>query len=153
MDLKQLDTVSGADQGADLELMTPSGTLITDSATKKPWTIRLLGVDSKKYQDAQHRLANKRIQRRSRSRRAIVTSEELDTDQLELLVEVTTGWCDCIKLTADSAPLPFNRENVRMLYSSYPWIREQAEEFIADRANFLGESLRNSKSTPSTASS
>lgn len=141
MDLENLDTTSLADQGADLELMTPSGKLIVDEATKKPWTIRLLGVDSRKYQELQHRSANKRIARRQRSRKAVVTSEELDTDQLEILIDITINWSG-ISLNKAAGPLPFTKENVRMLYMRFPWIREQAEDFVQDRANYLGESSK-----------
>lgn len=150
MDLTSFDTTKQADTGSDLELTLPNGQLILDEQTKKPWTIRLLGVDSRKYQDAQHRLANKRMSRRAKARgRVAVSSEELEADQLELLVEVTVGW-EHIQF---NGPFAFTKDNVRTLYQQFPWIREQAEEFVADRSNFLGESSRASKNSPSVGSS
>lgn len=149
MDLAQFDTTQLADNGSDLELTTPNGALILDEATKEPWSIHLLGVDSRRYQELQHKVANRRISRRARNRKALTTSEELDSDQLELLVEITTGWKHIV---VDKKLLDYSKENARMLYTRFPWVREQAEDYVADRSNFLGESSKNSKSSRSTAS-
>jgi hypothetical protein len=150
MDLKTYDTTELANAGADLELMLPNGKAVIDEKTNQPVTITLLGVDSKKYQDLTHTVANRRIVRRSKSRKALTTSEEVDSDQLQLLVEMTIGWSGIV---VGGNALEFSKPNARMLYTEYPWIREQAEDFIQDRANYLGESTKRSKSSPNVASS
>jgi hypothetical protein len=35
--------------------------------------------------------------------------------------------------------LEFTKENVRRVYKTYDFVREQAREFVEDRSNFLGE--------------
>lgn len=150
MDLKTFDTTEYANAGADMEITLPNGRVVVDEKTNRPWTISLLGVDSRKYQDLTHKVANKRISRRAKSRRSLTTSEEVDSDQLELLVEMTLGWSGIV---LEGTVLDFTKENARMLYSEFAWIREQAEDFIQDRTNYLGESSKRSKSSPSAASS
>lgn len=149
MDLKSYDITAQAEAGADLELMLPNGTAVIDEKTKRPVTIKLLGVDSRKYQDLMHKVANRRMSRRAKSRKALTSSEEVDSDQLELLVKMTVDW---FGLVLDGKPLEFTEENVRMVYTQFAWIREQAEDFIQDRANYLGESTKRSKSSPNGAS-
>lgn len=151
MNLAAYDTVAASDRGADLELILPNGKPILDEKTGKPWTIKLMGVDSRQYQDSQHKVANRRINRRSRTRKGL-SAEELDSDQLEVLLDVTSSWFG-IQLGPNDPPLEFTRENARLVYTRFPWIRDQAEDFIGERSNYLGESLRASKNSPNGASS
>lgn len=83
------------------------------------------------------KISDRRLQKRFSKGKAKFNSAEMLEDGLELLVACTKGWKH-IKISG--VVLPFSEENSRMLYTKYPWIREQVDTFVNDRANFLGES-------------
>jgi hypothetical protein len=74
----------------------------------------------------------RRLNMRGRGR---LSPEELEAEATDLLVALTTGW---FLLTPDGEPLglPFTAENARKVYDKVTWIREQVDEFAADRGNF-----------------
>lgn len=89
---------------------------------------------------------NRAIQRRllnvsARGQRIKRTPEELEAEGLDLLVALTTGW-RLVSLSGDHMDVPFTAENARELYGapSMAWLREQVDEFAADRGNFSGAS-------------
>lgn len=113
---------------------------VEDSRTKekvrKYVTITLLSKDSDQFRKVSTRVTNKRLEKSLRAGgRVRVRAEEIENDQLDLLVACTTGW-DNVQL--GSEVLEFNDLNVRRLYQEVPAIREQVDNFIGDRANFLG---------------
>ena len=75
-----------------------------------------------------------RLAQRGRMR---ITPEELEAESTELLAALTAGWH---LVTLDGHPLdvPFSIENARELYAApaLAWLREQVDEFAADRGNF-----------------
>lgn len=140
MDLSKFDTSAKSEKGAILELRSPvDGEIIIDEQSSKPVSLTLLGPDSKRYLSVSHDATNRRLEKRLRSNRAKITAEEVEADQLELLVECTVGW-NGIRVGADY--WDFSKDNARKLYrmQGLSWIRQQAQEFIDERSNFLGES-------------
>jgi hypothetical protein len=136
MDLATLDSVEKADDGATLEIRSPiDGAVLTDEATKEPVTVTVLGVDSKEYRRQTHRAANRRLKQGSRSGRIKITAEELEAEAIDLLVSVTMGWTH---VEVDGTELECTPQNVRLVYDRFPWLREQVDEFVLDRTNFLG---------------
>ena len=138
MDLSSLDTVSASAEGASLELRNPvSDAVLRDEKSGEPVTITLVGTDSRDYMKITHDIQNRRLGKRlGKGGRLKTTAEEIDADALELLVASTKSWQHII---VDGAELSFSAANARMLYTRFPWIKEQVDEFIADRSNFLGE--------------
>jgi hypothetical protein len=127
-DLSQLDTQKGADEGFELTLVHPK------TGERLPMVITLLGYDSAAYQDAMLDQQRVRFKEMQKSRRREMTPEELDAAALELLVVATRAWRG---MKLDGTELACTPENARTVYRRFPWIREQANEAIGDRANFL----------------
>jgi hypothetical protein len=134
LDVIEVDVQKNAEAGAQLDLLHP----ITNAPTGN-W-LTLLGADSDTYRDAQRKLQRKRLGQMAKQRRIALTPEELDAEALEILVKVTTGW----HVISGGQALVFSAEAVRALYKRRVWVREQAEEFISDRANFLPKSASSS---------
>lgn len=133
LDLSTLDTAKCADEGADLELRHPSTRATFCNDAGDPITIRLVGVDSAIYRKAQAALTNRKLVQNKRGVK--ITAEELEADALEMAAKCTVSWSSDLAL--DGAPIPFSKQNAAKLYQRFPWIKEQVEEFINDRANFL----------------
>ena len=124
-DLDQLDVVSRADDGAKC--------VIKDPVTGEDTTAYLLlaGSDSTIYKQAQHKIANARINRKSTAR---ITIDEIEAEQIGVLVECTLGWGGMV---LKGTEVPFDRKSVKMIYEKFPAVLEQAQQFIADRSNYL----------------
>ena len=131
MDLETLDTRKGADAGFELHLTHPR------TGEALPMVINLLGADSRVYQDAQRTQNRRRLAEAQKVRRMTLTPEALEADALELLVAVTRGWSG---FTQGGKAVDCTPQNVQRIYTEFPWIREQVDLAIGDRANFLPSS-------------
>lgn len=129
MDLKTLDVSEAASRGADLTLRNPATGENLSGEDGKPITITLLGSDSGEYRKKLRSTANQRIATRKKQ-----TVEQLEQEGVGLLAAVTTGWHNII---VNGETLQFSKEKAAELYTQYPWIREQVDEFVNERANFL----------------
>lgn len=89
--------------------------------------------------------------------RGKLSPEELEAEATDLLVALTADWSLMSPLTTLSPngkplDLPFSSENGRKVYDQVTWIREQVDEFAADRGNFTPASSSNSLSGPKLSS-
>jgi hypothetical protein len=129
IDLAALDTAAGGEQGFELQLTNPGTDVALDI------TINVLGADSDPVVEVERELARKRGKAIEKARRLRVGSpEELEADAIELLVAATIGWKN---VELDGTPLTFTKDNARLLYRRFRWIREQVDQAIQDRRNFL----------------
>jgi len=132
MDLATLDTRAGANAGFDVELKHP------DSGDPIGAVIRVYGADSDAYKDKQLTQQRERLEKLARKGRVQPpTPEQLEQQSIELLAAATDGWQG---LEIGGKPVEFNRAAAVQLYGDYPWIREQVDAAIHDRANFLPRS-------------
>lgn len=141
MDLKKLDVVAMANKGTVLELKSPfdftdsdtgkdflKGDVLTDK-DGKAFSIKLLGSDSNTYRNGIKAKLQKRINKGDDKREKV----DLDHEQLkaaELMAKCTT---DCYFIE-DGKPVSCTASEMTRIYMTYPWIREQAEAFMADRS-------------------
>jgi hypothetical protein len=124
-DLDQFDVVTRAETGAKCVLKDP----LTGEDT--PAYLVLAGMDSTVYKQAQHKIANARINRKSTAR---ITIEEIEAEQIGVLVECTLGWGGMV---LKGVEVPFDRKSVKMIYEKFPTVLEQAQQFVSDRGNYL----------------
>lgn len=123
-----------ANSGAEMQLIDPS----TDEPIPG-WTITLLGIDSDVYQDIQRRKQQTYLDRAAKGKKAgNLDAKKLASDSLEELVACTVGWTG-LSLDGEE-PLEFSADNARMVYEQWSWIKEQAQAFVNDRANFFAKS-------------
>jgi hypothetical protein len=126
-----LSTLTPAD-AVEITLRHP-GTgvdLVTDKG--EPVTISIHGMDSAVFQAHQKALINKRLQRQTR--KATFTAEQIEEESIGTLAACISGWQN---IDFDGKPLEFSRANAKALLNKLRWVREQLDEAVADRANFL----------------
>jgi len=142
IDLGDIDTVEAANGGFEVELYHPAtnedlGIFIT-----------ILGKDSDTFQKISRQQNKKRMERMSKNgfRAGKVTApsqEEIDADNLEMITACSISWRtseeDEEKATIlfNGEDLPFSIGAAKKLYSARPWIKEQIDIAIGDRANFI----------------
>lgn len=129
-DLSALDTAKAANAGFNVDLYHPANN--ADLGIK----IRVLGKDSDEFRRVSNAQNKRRMDRMQRGgfRNTTPSPEELEQNGIELLAACTLGWTGVI---VDGQPLAFSRDNVKMLYGRFPWIKEQVDAAIGDRANFI----------------
>ena len=130
LDLSALDTKKGAEAGFEVQLTHPK------TGAELPIWITVLGVDSDTYRSTLMAQQRRRMEKLRRGKRMNVTPEELEDEALDLLVTITAAWRADVDL--DGKPFPsFSTTAAKALYARFPWIREQVDAAMADRANFL----------------
>lgn len=129
MDLNDLRTTR-AEDGATLEVVHPDTEEVIEGMT-----LTLLGQDSSIFKNLKRKKQNAMLSRMSKGKKAAaMDADTLEKDALDEIVALTTGWKG---IELDGKKLPFNEENVRMVYQGWPWLMEQAQEFVSNRSNFF----------------
>ena len=142
IDIGDIDTVGAANNGFEVELYHPAtnedlGIFIT-----------VLGKDSDTFQKISRQQNKKRMDRMSKNgfragKVSAPSQEELDADNLEILASCSVSW-RTVEGDEESETILFNGEALafsisaaKKLYSARPWIKEQIDIAIGDRANFI----------------
>lgn len=96
--------------------------------------VDLFSADSEVARKHQRSIARRRLASRGRGK---ITPEELEAEAVELLSALTAGW-RLIDFDGNAVEIEFSQESARELYASpgMTWLREQVDEFVADRGNF-----------------
>lgn len=128
MDLNKYNLSKSADAGADLALEDPV------TGEELDVIITLLGSDSAAYRNKAREMQRDRISKMAKSRSKKLDLSVSEKEECELLAACTIGW-DGIEL--DGVEIKFTYDEAVKLYLDFPWIKEQVDEFIGDRANFL----------------
>ena len=145
MDISQFDSIKT--QVSELQVEGPDDELLTyDTGEKddegKPLhkivTISLVSSDSseytREYKAQVTETISKVAKRAGKGGKFKVTGDSVDADKLELAIACTKGW---VGFESNGKDLEFNPKNCRMLYTRLPFVREQVEQYLNDRGNFL----------------
>lgn len=103
----------------------------------KPVTVNIVGMDSEAFRTRHRAIINKRL---NAGKKAKITAEEIESESIDTIAVCITGWQH---VGLDKKPLEYSRANAKVLLTRLPWLREQLDEAIADRANFLKTSQTN----------
>ena len=144
MDLSQLDTKKAADEGAFLQLRHPvtNELLVDKDDDNKPIGLTLLGSDSEAYRSSSLFRSNRRLKEAmKKGDKANLSVESIDNDKLDCLAACTIKFH---QIAVDGKQRQCSADEAKKLYTRFTWIREQAEQFIDDRGNYLGNSSQSS---------
>jgi len=132
MDLNRLNTQKLSNEGA---WMT-----VVDIGTGEETDIQILlaGVDSDHFREAKKDWDRRRREKLEKGK-GLPTAEELEKARLAMLVTCTLDWRN---LELEGKPLACTKAAANHVYRNFPWLREQADQFIEDRRNFLPPEAR-----------
>lgn len=111
--------------------LIPPGTIIPSDTI-----IHVTGKDSAEYNATKHQIQNAVLSSNGKSR----TMEEVKADTIRIIAECIKSWEE---LTENGEDVPCDMANKIRILTDFPWIREQVDEVIHDRAAFLPNALRN----------
>jgi hypothetical protein len=140
MDLSKFDSLLNSE--SQLTVLDPEGNPLTYEGPDGPLPvlISLVCCDSPEYVRV-HKQQVTEIAERATSRKGkVITGESSERDKLDLLVACTKGW---VGFTMNGASFNYSPVNARTLYSRYRFIRDQVDEFIHERGNFLAGNSTN----------
>jgi hypothetical protein len=133
MDLSELKV---QDEGKRLDLRHPAtGEVLTYGENDEKVMYLVIGSsDSETYRKSQRKVIDRRIKQQQKFRQARMTAAQLEEEAMLSLAEVTYDGRVFmkgkeIKITPGAVAVD--------LYKEYSWIREQANDFLEDRSNFL----------------
>jgi hypothetical protein len=116
------------DATAEVEIFDPR------SKTGTGIFISLLSKDSEKARALTRSQLNRRFKVAGRTRGGLsLTAEELEAESMDLLIACTKDWRG---MNWNGEPMKCTADNVRMVYTKSPIIREQVDDAINDRALF-----------------
>lgn len=140
MDLNDLDTTRAAETGFELELTHPT------NASPLGMFVTVLGRDSDAYTKLQAAQNRKRIERLQKlGGRVTLSADELERDAIALLAACTRSWRRDTEESKgpkdtwllEEEELVCSVANASKVYTRFKWIREQVDEAVVNRANFL----------------
>jgi hypothetical protein len=121
MELGALETAQAHNEGAEMRVRGPDGEY-TD------FYIMLSGMDSTTWRKAARDVKRKVVE-------VMSAGGEVDIDfEAESLAASTIGWRG---LESDGEAVEFNVDTAFSLYKNAPYIQDQADRFMGDRANFI----------------
>ncbi|MBW2635990.1 MAG: hypothetical protein JRC86_00435 [Deltaproteobacteria bacterium] len=148
IDLASFDTVKGSNEGFDVRIFHPG------TNEDLPYVISVLGKDSDQFQKVSRSQSKRRMAKMQKGgfrNAGNIPVEEVEQNGTELLAACSTGWKTLAEtddkgeivapeketLDLDGADFPFSVDNAEILYTRFPWIKEQVDTAIGDRANFI----------------
>lgn len=125
----------------DLDNLKPKESEFVDIKHPKTGTsvglrIEVWGKTSAQYKKARHKLRNRRL-----NSKVPVSSQLIDAEAIELLAACTKGWEGQVRVKKKL--LEYNPENAKLVYETYPTIKDQVDTFLGEESNFLPESGEN----------
>ena len=123
MDLKDIS----ANETATLDLVHPIEKTVLTKDDGDPMSITLYGAETNTYKKKMYELRRRYLMNKDAS------FEDGEEFALEMLVAVTADW----DIQLDGKLPKCNEKAVRDLYIAQPWIRDQVDVFVHERANFL----------------
>jgi len=128
-DLSKFDHLAQSQEdGIQVEILDPAGKSIEAS-------IRVSGPDSTRQKMAMQAIQDERLAEENSSP---FTTAKIEENSIRILAKATIGWTG---FTNSGVDFPFNEENAIMLYTRFPFIREQVERKAARRASFMKSSV------------
>ena len=115
---------------AELHVRDINGRLVYQD-NGEPMTITLLSDDAEPVRRQERAALNRRFANPSKIK---LKMEDLEEEALDKLAVATVEWAG---FTRGGEPIPCEFHEIRKLYSEHRWLREQVDQFIGDRANFL----------------
>lgn len=128
MDLAKLDLTKASNEGAWYTLKHPA------TGEELSGRIKIIGKDSTKFTQLSEEFKRKALEDMKSTKTMAQRLESAQEQSDAILAACTIDW-DGMML--DGKDVPFTEANVKMIYTRFPWIKEQIDTAIADRSNFL----------------
>lgn len=126
-----LGSFDGIDQATKMNVCHPgTGVPLLNEAGENIF-IEVYGKDSDVYRKTQRGITDRRL----KARQGSITAERIEAEATEVLAACTKSW----NLVVDGAVPDCNAGKAKTVYARFKWLKEQVDDYIAERANFLAD--------------
>lgn len=133
MDLKQFDTRTTANKGVIFNPIPPGFT-----EPVKEVSFVIVGVDSKIFMDKAIKNAREDMDSMKRNpKKKEISDEDIEKAKKRRIEDIAVCILDWSGIEENGVKVDFSFANAVNLLTDYPWLFEQLDMFIGDRANFL----------------
>lgn len=103
--------------------------------------IDLYSLESPAIDDVRREMFDRAVTRSQRNSKRIMTLDESREQSADLLAAATAGWY-LVDFEGEPIDEPFSKESARELYldPDMTWLKEQVDDFVADKRNFIKRS-------------
>lgn len=136
MDLKAFDTTGN--ETSRLYLTLPDGTKLIDEASGEQLWMDVISSDSKEFKQAEHNVTTAKLQRATRRGKVTVTGQQVDGEALDLQARAVKDFGPEGVWQLDGETLTPGFDSNLKILKRLPFIREQVDDHINDRTNWLG---------------
>ncbi len=133
LDLASLKTSDG-EASLPLPLELPNGETLAGT-DGQPVTLQIISVDDPRYLKTQRRIIDEQLTKSKRKRGAQMNAAELARQNVRLVAAAVVGWSNNFVVSGE--PFAYSAENAERMMEDWPFIREQVDEAINDRARFF----------------
>lgn len=125
MDLTPLKV---SDDAVEMEIFHPV------TGEKMDITILVIGDDNAEYKQNARMVYKAALKKAPKGNLEKLNSDLDEEFVFSLKAAHIKGWKN---IQQNEKPLKFSKENAVYLIQEYPWIRDQIDEFVSERANFI----------------
>lgn len=129
MDFRKFSTMSASEEGRWVDVFNPmdvSQKLVDENGNVS--RVKIKGVDSMAFRRAPDVINKAKLIAEDKS------DQNLHHIIAGAMADIVLDW---EHVGLGDGDLPFNRENAVLVLTEAPWLREQLDIFLLDRANFL----------------
>ena len=132
MDLSTYEVVSETSRVELYNIVNNTPIFVDDEKTVVMF-VEVHGLYSKQYRRLQDAQQNVRLKRSRVGKRNSITSEELEEDRLQLIVDCIESW----NIVLDGVTPVTTPVSIRAVFKRLPWLRIQIEAGMEDEQGFL----------------
>lgn len=131
--MADLNTIGQINETAMVEVYNPvtGESMTTDDGA--PMEVEVYGQDSAHYKAVDRSILNRNIGSASRRGKLSLDAEQLDAQAMERTSKCVKSW----NIQYGGEVPGTDPETVKRILTELPWLREQIEAGVADRARFL----------------
>jgi hypothetical protein len=126
MDFSKLQV---SDDAVEMQLYNP-----VDGTKLDGVVLQVIGQDSQEYRDAARSILQSAIKKAPKGDITKLGAGDDEYYSAKLKALHIKGWAG---IEQDGKPLEYSKENALELVKKYPWLRDQIDAFVGDRANFI----------------
>lgn len=131
-----LDSIGRAKDESTLYIKNPSNGKVVKNDDGTDMEVTVFGEYSDEWRNALYERTKNRIEKSKETGQTSMSFEQMEEENFEMTCLCTKSW----NLTDKDGPVDLTPENVRRIYTEYPWVYQQVRAHMENSSNFLDPS-------------
>jgi len=131
-----LDSIGRAKDESTLSIKNPSNGKVVKNDDGTDMEVTVYGEYSADWKNALYDRTKARIEKSKETGQTSMSFEDMEDENFEVTCRCTKSW----NLTDKDGPIELTPENVRRIYTDYPWVYQQVRAHMENSSNFLDPS-------------